>query len=1653
MARAFRSRVPAAKLVNLFGPTEAAVYTMSATLDEVADVVPIGRPMPNTTAWVLDGRLHPVPDGVSGELYLGGVQSARGYAARPDLTADRFVADPFGASGARMYRTGDVVRRNRSGDLEYLGRTDFQVKLRGQRMELGEVESAMAAVSGVVHAAAAVVAGPAGDQLVGYLAPAGVDAARVEAELARTLPEYMVPTVWVLLETMPLNSAGKVDRRALPEPEIEAAEYVAPQSAAEERVAEVFASLLGVDRVSVVDSFFALGGNSLAAMRLVARAGAALGVDLSVRDVFDAPSVRALAASSIGKARALAPIIAVTPRPERIPLSFAQQRMWFINQLDPTLPTYNIPAVIRLTGDLDVAALRTAVGDAVRRQEVLRTTFPAPDGMPWQAVADESTVDASLPWVEATSLAEFEAAVRAGFDVTVDWPIRVVIHRSGADDFLFAVVTHHIAADGESMLPLVTDILTAYAARSEGAAPAFAPLAVQFADFAIWQHEVLGSPDDPESVVGRQLAFWRQYLSGSPDVLELPADRPRPAVASYAGDRVPFAIPARTADRVARLSREAGTTPFMVVHAALAVLLARLSGTDDVTVVTPTAGRGHAELDRLVGMFVNTLVLRARVDVGESFADLLAKVRTADLEALANADAPFETVVEALDPVRSEAFAPLAQVMLTFDTAASVGKAEVPVGGVVAEPIDPGISPAQVDLTFAVDTAPEGADWPGSIVYATDLFDRSSAAAFARRFVLLLDELTGDTGRAVGAHSMFDDGERTAILAAATGPVDLTPPVSVADEVARRVVETPSATALLVEDRDITYAEFGARVATLARELIAAGVGPDVPVAVCMDRGVESVVAIHAVVAAGGQYVPIAVDLPADRAAYMVTTAGVELVLVTAGTTPEPIAGLDEVRTIGVDASRGVDPAAPPVSDAERLAPLRPEHALYTLFTSGSTGVPKGVTVSNAAALNRLRWGLEAFPWSPGDRVMLKTPYTFDVSVPELFGPLIAGATVVVARAGAHRDPAYLAELIAARQVTSVHFVPSMLAVFLDVVDRDVLADLRSLKWLFASGEALPPALVSTAHEIWPDVGIHNLFGPTEAGVEVGWADVSEAPELVTIGTPVRNCSMLVLDPRLNPVPVGVPGELYLGGVQLARGYAARTQLTSERFVADPYGGPGARMYRTGDLVRRLPSGDIEYLGRTDFQVKLRGQRIELGEIESVIVDAPGVVHAAATVTAAPAGGDFLVGYVAPASVDLEAVKAHVAAVLPEYMRPSAWMRLGEAPLNSAGKLDRRALPAVDFTELRKEYVEPVGETERLVAAAFADVLGLDEVSAEESFFEAGGTSLAAVRVVAQLRETLGGDVELAAVFHDPTPRKLAAALDAGSSQSQVVLPLRRTGVHAPLFCIHPAGGLAWFYGGMAPYLSDRPIYGVQDPHVVAGDEIETDADRLAARYIDEIRRVQPSGPYHLLGWSVGGVIAHAMATTLCAAGEDVAYLGMMDSAVPDRDVVDGEQKVVGDQAGPGDAGPEEAAVDSAVDLLGSWRDLFDIDASITAGDADSVVEIVREQIAGMGLLSQDQVERIMESFDSSGKLVRDFVPRDFDGDLHVFVATEDKDDPDAVAASWRPFVAGAVTVTEVPTHHLGMANAEALELIGPALDAQLLAASGMPDMTESKVD
>ncbi|WP_245627681.1 non-ribosomal peptide synthase/polyketide synthase [Actinomadura oligospora] len=1351
-----------APLHNLYGPTEASVdvthWPCPADLDSA--LVPIGRPVWNTRMYVLDEFLQPVPPGVQGELYIAGVQLARGYLNRAGLTAERFVASPFGGGG-RMYRTGDLARWTRDGELLFGGRVDDQVKIRGFRIELGEIEAVLTEHPHVRETVALV----RDERLVAYVVPDGdLDVRELRRSAAERLPEYMLPAAIATVPTIPLTVNGKLDRAALPAPDFAGlASDREPRTAVEEIVCGLFAELLGLEQVGPDDGFFDLGGDSLLGMRLIARLRAVLDAEISVRDLFATPTPAALAAHAEDAGTARTPLTP-RPRPDRVPLSFAQRRMWFLNQMEDTGAVYNIPLALRLRGDLDVAALDAAIGDVADRHETLRTVFPDIDGEPCQRVLADARPDLVVRETTEDGIGALtEAPAAREFDLAHQIPWRVELLRTAPGEHVLVIVVHHVAGDGWSMGVLARDLSTAYTARCRGEAPGWAALPVQYADFALWQRD--------QDVEG-QVDHWRSVLAGSPEELALAADRPRPAVASHRGGHVEFGLDADTHDRLLEIAGRSGATLFMVLQAGLAALLSRLGAGDDIPLGTPVAGRPDPALDDLAGSFVNTLVLRTDVGGDPTFGELLERVRETDLAAYAHQDVPFERLVEELAPARSLARHPLFQVMLTFQNAP---RAAWDLPGVQVRPEGlRGPRPSRFDLHFTFSERRRHQDgetglWAG-LDYSADLFDEDTARSLADRLVRLLTQAAAHPDRPLSQATVLEDEERRLVLSTwnDTGvPVDS---ATLPGLFERQLESSPGAVAVVAEDACWSYAELEGEANRVAWWLRAAGTGSGRVVAVAVPRSARLVAALLGVVKAGAAYLPIDIDLPRERIARMLADASPVAILGSAETLadlpenapPCPRLALDEPETY---ASLPNTPPDVRISGAD---------AAYVIYTSGSSGVPKGVVVPHEGIVNRLEWMQGEFGLSVDDRVLQKTPFGFDVSVWEFFWPLMAGAGVVMARPGGHREPGYLADLIERERVTTVHFVPSMLRAFLAETPEGRCGSLRRV---LCSGEALPSEVVERYHALL-SAPLHNLYGPTEASVDVThWPCPSDfLSGSVPIGHPVWNTRLYVLDGFLQPVPPGVQGELYIAGVQLARGYLNRPDLTAERFVASPFD-EGARMYRTGDLARWTRDGELLFGGRVDDQVKIRGFRIEPGEVEAVLTGTSGVGDVAVLVR-----DERLIAYVVPdGDLDVRELRRAAAERLPEYMVPAAVVTLEKLPVTANGKLDRAALPVPDFAGLTSDRA-PRTATEEILCGLFAELLGLERVGPDDGFFDLGGDSLLGMRLIARIRAVLDAEVGVRDLFGHPSPAGIAEVLRPGEAVRPALVAGRRPEDAPPSF-------------------------------------------------------------------------------------------------------------------------------------------------------------------------------------------------------------------------------------------------------------------------------
>ncbi|WP_410667634.1 non-ribosomal peptide synthase/polyketide synthase [Amycolatopsis sp. cmx-4-68] len=1283
---------------NFYGPTES---TVDAVFTRVAGDRPlIGRPLANLRAYVLDAAGEPVPDGMPGELHLAGVQLARGYLNRPGLTADRFVADPFGPPGGRMYRTGDRVRWN-GGRLDYLGRVDEQVKIRGFRVEPGEVEAALRRHPAVADTTVAARDG----RLVAYVVG---ETRGLRAWLRERLPDHLVPSAFVALDALPLTRHGKIDRRALPAPERDAAaEYVAPRTDAERRLAAIWADVLRVDRVGVTDSFFDLGGDSILSMRITSRVRAEFGVEVSPRALFTAPTLGRFAAA-LPAGQATAEPIPVVPRDGALPLSFAQQRLWFLDEFEPGGTEYISPTALRLRGELDVDALRRALDTLVARHESLRTTFEAVDGRGVQFVHEPHRVELPVEEFDEETMAQ---EARRPFDLRTGPLLRARLFRRAADDHVLLLVLHHIVTDGWSSGVLATELDTCYAAYVRGEDPGLPPLPVQYADFAAWQRDYLGG-----SRLAGELDHWRDRLAGlSP--LELPTDRPRPPVRTTEGEWLGFDVPAEVAAGLRELASAQDGTLFMTLVAACQVLLGHWAGQDDVAVGTVTAGRERPELERLVGFFVNTLVLRSTVDSRRSFREFLAGVRDTVLDAFAHQDVPFERVVDAVQPVRDASRTPLFQAMVVLQNTG-----DRPGGGaLVAEEVAlPAVS-ANFDLLLQFE-ADEGG-LRGAINYNTGLFDAATIERLADRLRTLLTTLVAEPDRPMTALPMLPPPE-LAQLRAWNDTARAVPPASLAQLLEAQAERTPDAPALVFEGGELTFAELNARANRLARLLAERGAGPERIVAVRLPRSAALVVTELAVTKTGAAFLPVDPAYPAERVEFMLRDAA-------------PVFVVDAELDAGGFDGTNLD------------VPIDPAQAAYVIYTSGSTGRPKGVVVSHAGLASFAAAEIDHLDVRPGDRVLAFSSPSFDASVLELAASLPAGAALVVPPEGPLAGPS-LADVLQERRITHALIPP----VALGTVPDEPLPDFRTV---VVGGDACPAALVAR----WaPGRRMINAYGPTEATIVTSWSGPLEPGGTPPIGRPIPNTRVHVLDAALRPVPIGAAGELYVSGLGLARGYLNRPGLTADRFVADPFGGPGSRMYRTGDVVRRTAAGELEFLGRADEQVKIRGFRIELGEIEAALRRHPGVRDAVAAVHESE-GHKRLIAYVVG---EVGELRSYLGETLPDHLVPSAFVPLDAVPMTANGKVDRRALPAPDPAALpTAEYVAPRTETEETLAKIWAGVLGLARVGAADNFFDLGGDSILSIQVVHRARQA-GLAMRSKDLFTHQTVAELAAVVTAAET-------------------------------------------------------------------------------------------------------------------------------------------------------------------------------------------------------------------------------------------------------------------------------------------------
>ncbi|HUZ95886.1 MAG TPA: amino acid adenylation domain-containing protein [Edaphobacter sp.] len=1632
-----------AKLYNVYGPTETIIDSTYRLCDEANNFssVPIGRPIPNTRIYILDNELHLLPIGVAGQMHIGGVGVARGYLNRPELTAEKFIPDPFSTEpGARLYKTGDFARYLRNGNIEFLGRADHQVKIRGFRIELGEIEAALGQHQAVRQAVVLLREDAPGEKrLVAYVI-AESTADELRRSLKDKLPDHMVPAVFVLLDAFPLLYTGKIDRRALPAPDKARPEltkaFVAPRTPTEELLAEIWAQLLGIKLIGIHDNFFDLGGHSLLATQAASRMREAFEVEIPLRRLFEAPTVAGLAESieaarEAGQNLVLPPILPV-PRNEDLVLSFAQQRLWFFDQLEPGLSAYNIPAAVRLKGLLNLAALEWSLNEIIKRHESLRTTFGKAAGRPTQLIAPALTIKLSVVDVRKLPTGEREAEVRRlvtaeaqlPFDLSRGPLLRGTVLRLGDEEHVGLLTMHHIVSDGWSTGILIQELETLYLAFCAGESSPLPALPIQYADFAHWQRRWLQG-----EVLQTQISYWKEQLAGAPAVVDLPADRPRPAVQTFRGARQSLVLSRHLHEGLKALCREERATEFMTLLAVFTVLLYRYTNQDDMIVGTPIANRNRREIEGLIGCFVNALVLRTDLSGNPRFRELLRRVQKVCLGAYSHQDLPFDRLVEELKVTRDLNRNPLFQVMFVLQNA-SLRTVEQP--GLVLSPVEVDSEAAHFDLTLLIADADQGLT--AAFVYNTDLFEAATIARMLGNFQTLLEGVVADPEQRLADLPLLTEAERQQVLVGWNrSRADHPPDLCIHQLFEAQAKRTPDTIAVVSETEQLTYGELNRRANQLAQHLRALGVGPEVMVAICLERSLELVIGLLGVLKAGGVYVPLDPAYPQERLAFMLRDAQAPVLL----TWERSALGWAEENAKIICLDSGWEMIARE-SDENPGNPVRPENLAYVVYTSGSTGPPKGVQVSHSAIAGHCQNVQTTYELDSRDVVLQFCSSSFDVSLEEILPTLMIGARLVVMGANVWH-PAEFHRKIAEFGLT----VLNLPTAYWQELTREwacfeeLVPNIQPRLFIIGSDTMLPGALKLWQQTPMNSVRLINAYGPTEATITATSCEIvphrgeTMGYQRVSIGRPLSGRAIYILDEHSNPVPIGMQGHLHVGGAGLARGYLNRPDLTNSTFVPDPFSAePNARMYKTGDLARYRLDGNIEFLGRTDQQVKIRGFRIELGEIEAALGEHPAVREAVVLAREDASSDKRLVAYVV-GDCTTDELRRFAKDKLPAFMVPATVVLLDALPLMPNGKIDRQALPAPDRSRpaLEKAFVAPRDDLERQLVQIWEEVLGVLPVGVTDNFFELGGHSLLAVRLFGLIETRLGKKLLLTTIFQEATIEDLAAALrqQAMPGPQSALVAIQPEGRKRPLFLVHPAGGHVFPYIHLARFLGpDQPCYGLQARGVEDEQDPHARIEDMAATYIQALQTVQPTGPYLLGGWSMGGMVAFEMAQQLHAQGQRVALLAMLDGRIPTPDATFPEQDA------------------DAISLVERYFGIsFGPMESLTELPEGEQLAVMLEQAKSAGLvpaeLDVSRARRFVMLLRNDLRAAQAYELHRHPGRITFFKACETLDGaPADQTMGWSEWASDGVEVHVVPGNHANMMYAPHVEVLAKELTACL---------------
>ncbi|NEO69058.1 MAG: amino acid adenylation domain-containing protein [Moorea sp. SIO3H5] len=1489
----FFSQLKDCSLHNQYGPSEThvvvTVFTLTGSTDTWSALPPIGRPIANIQIYILDRFGQPVPVGIPGELYIGGVSLALGYLNRPELTAERFIANPFSQEeGSRLYKTGDLARYLPDGNIEFLGRIDNQVKLRGFRIELEEIEVTLAQHPDLRQTAVIVREDQPGDKrLVAYVCPNQGQiptSGQLRRFLWEKLPDYMMPGTFIILEAFPLTPNGKVDRRALPAPDasslVRETSFVAPRDSVELQLAQIWSEILNVSPIGVHDNFIKLGGDSLLATKIIGLVRDRFQVELGLNYLFECPTVAKLAkiVTQLGqeeRSNRLPSLEPISPQ-QTIPLSFGQEQLWFITQLVPSEPIYNETFTIHLGGDINIQALSNSLKELIRRHEILRTTFRVVNGQPVQEIHPPSRL--TLPVVDLRFLPETEREteglriateqLRTAFDLARSPLLRATLIQLGETDYRLYLAVHHIVVDGESLTSIFfPELETLYGAFSQGLPSPLPELTIQYADFAVWQRQwLLGE------IISNQLAFWEKQLENFPQ-LQLPTDRPHNPQTTFAGSRLCFTLSKDLTEKLISISRKEGVTLFMTLAAAIKVLLYRYSSQEDIVIGTVSSQRNRPELLGVMGDFLNTLVLRSDLSGNPSFLELLKRVRNVILSAYANQDVPFEQVVNALDPDRHVSQNPLFQVMFVLQPPLTDDK----LGWRVSQlEVDSGCS--KFNLTFNLEERPEGII--GAIEYNTDLFDTATIERAIGHLMTLLEGIVAHPETSIAQLPLLTESESHQLLVEWNNTqLDYPRDKFIHQLFEEQVEKTPDAVAVVFEEQKLTYHQLNCQANQLAHYLQTLGVRPEVLVGICVERSLEMVVGLLGILKAGGAYVPLDPNYPQERVDYILSNSETK-VLITSSHLLSSLAK-NETQAICLDTDWEI------ISESNKANPestVKPNNLSYVIFTSGSTGKPKGVQICHQSLMNFINSMKHEPGLSSRDRILAITSICFDIHTLEIYLPLTVGATITLAIPEVAMNGGKLAEKLAKDRVSVMQATPATWGMLLNA-NWSGWPELKAI----CGGEVMPQSLGDNLLE--KVGGLWNIYGPTETTV---WSTIREvklnrasfhkdAPE--SIGRPIANTVIYILDSHLQPVPIGVPGELHIGGAGLARGYLNRRELTEQKFIPNPFSNkPGYRLYKTGDLARYLPDGNIEFIGRIDHQLKIRGFRIELGEIEAVLVQHSKVREAVVIAREEIPGDKRLVAYLVPnqEKTTINDLLSFLKTKLPEYMIPAAFVFLELMPLTPNGKVNRRGLPVPDASSLVPEssFIAPRDSVELQLAQIWSEILGVSAIGVRDNFFDLGGHSLLAVRLMVQIEKEFGKNLSLAALFQAATIEQLGILLrqNTDTHSWSPLVAIQPQGSQPPFFCMPGSGGNVVYFHQLARHLgNDQPFYALQPPSLDGVSEPFGSVEEIAAYYLQAIQTLQPSGPYFLGGHSFGVLVAFEMAQQLQKQGETVALLALFD--------------------------------------------------------------------------------------------------------------------------------------------------------------------------------